>query len=240
MDVPRLPSKNQLRKAGIIVREWWLGGRQRILLTDEVDQAFTRLDLYRAAHQVPLTKATMTLRSMVRTIGASGVVSQRLKRHVSIVQKLAREPHMQLTTMQDIAGCRAVLESEQQVRRIQHRWGSRTRVWAIRKLRDYIAHPKPSGYRAVHVVVRDGEGFFVEVQLRTQVQHEWAVAVERVGGRIREDLKGGRGPREVLEFFQVVSRAMKLEEEGQAVPRDLVLEVRHARQRAEPFLSRGR
>lgn len=53
---------------------------------------------------------------------------------------------------------------------------------------DYLEVPRPSGYRAYHLIVHHGEqGRLVEVQLRSQLQHAWAVAVVSLG-RIR-----GRG-----------------------------------------------
>jgi hypothetical protein len=86
----------------------------------------------------------------------------------------------------------------------------------------------------------EGDERRVEVQLRTEVQHEWAVVVERVGGRIGEDLKGGLGPPEVLEFLRLASRAIELEESGVAVPRDLLAELRQARARADMLIKRAR
>jgi ppGpp synthetase/RelA/SpoT-type nucleotidyltranferase len=51
---------------------------------------------------------------------------------------------------------------------------------------DYIAVPRASGYRAVHVVVsypdEDGVARAIEGPLRTRIMHEWAVSVERLGG----------------------------------------------------------
>jgi ppGpp synthetase/RelA/SpoT-type nucleotidyltranferase len=164
-----------------------------------------------------------------------GVVSQRLKRHFSIVRKLADEPTMQLTTMQDIAGCRAVVSDLEAVYHLRERLRGTGRV---RREYDYIARPKVTGYRALHVVV-DYYDRRVEVQLRTEVQHEWAIAIERLGGRIGEDLKGGRGPGEIHEFFERVSQAMALEEDGRQPSDELLTAIRAARLRAEPFLKRS-
>lgn len=118
---------------------------------------------YRAAHQYPLQKATMGLRSMVATEGCKVEVSQRLKRVPTILDKLRREPTMQLANMQDIAGCRAVLGSIDEVRRVQRRLA---KARPPRRISDYIAEPRASGYRAVHVVVAYDDRC-VEVQLRT-------------------------------------------------------------------------
>ncbi len=79
--------------------------------------AISTLLAFRAAHQYPLGKATIGLRSVVRTEQCSCVeVSQRLKRAPTIVDKLAREQTLSLERMQDVGGCRAVLGSIDQLR----------------------------------------------------------------------------------------------------------------------------
>lgn len=169
---------------------------------------------------------------MVKSEGCRQQVTQRLKRRETILDKLMREPTLALASMQDIAGCRAVVDSIAEVRRIRARLQHRRPVYASY---DYITCPRPSGYRGVHVVV-DYHGRQIEVQLRTIVMHEWAIAVERLGGRIAEDLKSGHGPVEVLEWLRAVSRAMAMEEEGNAVPADLAGEIDALRAKAVPFL----
>jgi len=46
----------------------------------------------------------------------------------------------------------------------------------------------------------------VEVQLRSQVQHSWATAVEAVGMFRREDLKGGNGDPAGCDCFSLCGR----------------------------------
>jgi len=145
-----LYSKSQVNKAGRILRHFWLDDDP----PDEAElhDAAEVLRNYRAAHQYPLTKAAMGLRSAVATEGCQAEVSQRLKRATTIVDKLVRHPNMGLVTMQDIAGCRAVLENVEELRHVQRRlrWGRRRRVADVY---DYISEPAASGYRGVHVIV---------------------------------------------------------------------------------------
>jgi putative GTP pyrophosphokinase len=220
---------SQVKKAGRTLR--------RGLRGDDVDlmaffHAHDLLLAYRASHQRPLTTANMGLRSVVKTVGCSAVeVSQRLKRVPTILDKLLREPTLPLSSMQDIGGCRAVLGSIEEVRRVEAR---------LKKNRppldysDYITHPRSSGYRGVHLVVEYG-GRSIEIQLRTRVMHEWAITVERISGRLGDNLKGD-GDHPVQKLLAAISHAMALEEEGRTVDTQLLDEMGRLRQLAAPYL----
>jgi len=226
------PSKSQVNRAGRVLRRW---ARGELTSPDQHAAALAVLLEHRAAHRLPLTKATMGLRSVVQTEHGEIEVSQRLKRAPTIVDKLVREPTMQLANMQDIGGCRAVLNSIDEVRRVQHRL-SRNRPPL--RVSDYIVQPRASGYRGVHVVV-EYDDRPVEVQLRTQVMHEWAITVERLGGRLGDDLKSGYGPAPVLELLEGVSEAMAIEEEGGIVGHETLDRLSALREAALPFLEGG-
>lgn len=202
---------------------------------DEHRGALAVLLAHRAAHRLPLTKATMGLRSVVATERCAVEVSQRLRRVPTILDKLVREPTMQLASMQDIGGCRAVLESIDEVRRVQRRL-SRNRPPL--RVSDYVAQPRASGYRGVHLVVRYDDRS-IEVQLRTQVMHEWAITVELLGGRLGEDLKSGFGPAPVLGLLEGISEVMAIEEEGGMVPQEALDRLAVLRRVAVPFLEGG-
>lgn len=73
----------------------------------------------------------------------------------------------------------------------------------------------------------------IEVQLRTRVMHEWAIAaVERTSGRMGKDLKAGLGPEVVPAFFRVVSEATATEERGEIVDPSTVERVNAMREAA--------
>ena len=229
-------TKAQVKRAGRTARQYL---RQEIAWGLEIESALEVVWRYRAAHQYALTKATIGLRSMVRTEGCQVEVSQRLKRLRTILDKLVREPTMQLNRMQDIGGCRAVLATVDEVRRVERRLKKNRPLLGYR---DYIVTPRSSGYRGVHVIVgypdENGTERAVEVQLRTRVMHEWAIAVERLSGRVNEDLKSGRGPTEVLALLRVVYEAMAIEEVGGVVPEDHLDAITRLRQAAVPYLGR--
>lgn len=183
---------------------------------------------FRSCHAYPLQKVTVGLRSAVATeTSRSPVVAQRFKRFPSMLKKLLRYPDMSLARMQDIGGCRAILLNGDEVRRVLRRIRKNWRP-PDNRVKDYIANPAPSGYRGIHVIVERDERL-IEVQLRTPMQHEWAIAVERMGSRHGHDLKSGGGPRELLRFFQVASEGMALEERGQQPDEAFMDRYREAR-----------
>ena len=217
-------SSSQVNAAGRVLRHWYRSLKAGEQCEDmaRVHESIRIVLRFRAAHQYPLTKATMGVRSVVKTEHCAVEVSQRLKRLTTIIDKLGREPSLGLATVQDVGGCRALLENVPDLRRVERR---------LRKNRpplrdsDYILRPRSSGYRAVHVVVqypdRGGALRAIEVQLRTKSMHEWAIAVERLSGQEHADLKSGQGPPDVLAFFEAASEAMALEEAGAPVPQQL-------------------
>jgi hypothetical protein len=210
-------SRSDVNRAGIELRHWWRQTSPPV--TPEVVTAFAAMIAYRESFQLPLKKTVMGLRSMVcsevpalKRVGGNVPVAQRLKRREQIINKLAHLDSMQLWTMGDIGGCRAVLPSRQQVdgvlRRIRKNWDVHGRI------RDRRDEPADSGYRAVHIiVVRDGR--MIEIQLRDPQEHEWALAVERTGSRLGVGLKEGEGPDDLKEYFRLASLGMYMERIGQ-------------------------
>jgi ppGpp synthetase/RelA/SpoT-type nucleotidyltranferase len=228
------PSRSQIRKAASAIRQFDLA---RTETYGDYLLAMDTIQLFRAAHQTPLVKANMGLRSIASSESVPAVISQRLKRMATIMDKLHRHPTMDLSRMQDIGGCRAVVESIEELRRME------------RKLKhnrppvgydDYIVNPRASGYRAVHVVVcyEDQERVDrrIEIQLRTPFMHSWAIAVERLSGRLDVDVKSGYGPQEVQVWLSAISEAMALEERGKPVPDTLRIKIAEARQAAARFV----
>lgn len=228
-------SKSEVNRAGAVLRER-LGPdlRFRVKGEDEIRELIQAGEVayhFRACHAYPLQKVTMGLRSAVMTeTTRSPVVAQRFKRFPSMLNKLLRYPEMSLARMQDIGGCRAILRDGEEVRRVLRRIRKNWRP-PDNRVKDYIATPAPSGYRGIHVIV-ERDDRLIEVQLRTPIQHEWAIAVERMGSRHGHDLKSGVGPPELLKFFQVASEGMALEERGESPDEEFMARYGTAREDA--------
>lgn len=148
-------------------------------------------------------------------IDSCAIVVRRLKRTPSILAKLRRENGMKLDRMEDIGGCRIVVENKQNVYKVRDAIrDGRTRN-ILRRERDYIKEPKESGYRGIHLIYRyNGQKtqfrfHSIELQIRSKVQHAWATAVEVVGTFTGQGLKASQGHEAWLRFFKLASIAFE-------------------------------
>ncbi len=178
---------------------------------DERSIAMDVLSNWRAAHAYPMHALLIFLRTQSSKIDNNAIVVQRLKRTPSILDKLLRFPQMKLHRMQDISGCRSVVNTVNHVEKLSNvLTTSRTRH-KLHKQDDYIQKPKESGYRGIHLIYKyngnkkDYEDFFVEIQLRSRIQHSWATSVEIVDLFTRQALKASHGNQEWLDFFKYAS-----------------------------------
>ena len=180
-------SKNRISNAG------------KILLTsksqDEINNAIALINEWRASHMYPLNFMKSSLSKLLNQNNIVPVlISQRLKRLVSITYKLDLNPQMGLGGMQDIGGYRAVLKDTKDLMRL-HALLQSTKTHKLLKINDYVSDPKPSGYRSIHYIyeysstLEEFNGLRIELQIRTKLQHNWATAVETAGIITKTSLK---------------------------------------------------
>ena len=201
---------------------------------DDQEIALNVINNWRASHNFPLNTFQMGLRQKAENIDSENLVSQRIKRLSSIKQKLQRFQTMHLSQMQDIGGCRAVVRSLTNYKNsnMKHK---------LLRIDDYIANPKLSGYRSVHLIYRyysDRKVTYndlqIEVQLRSQLQHAWATAVETVGTFLKQALKSSQGHEQWLKFFILMGSFIAFKEKTPLIPNtptnsnDLIKELRQS------------
>ena len=194
---------------------------------DERLAAMEIMSDWRTAHAYPMQALLMLLRKMANRVDSNAIVVQRLKRAPSIIFKLKNQKevtkqNMSLSRMQDIAGCRAVVKTVKEVKELsQLLIDSRTRH-KLHNVKDYIADPKESGYRGIHLVYKyngsktEYVDYFVELQIRSKIQHAWATAVEIVDTFTQQALKASKGEKEWADFFRYVSVEFSLIEKSKA------------------------
>lgn len=200
-------SNRRVNRAGRALAEGTLDPRAE-------DRTLQILNNWRSAHSFPLNTFQVTLRRKAQRIYQHALVAQRLKRTSSILRKLRRFDTMNLTQMQDIGGCRAVLLNVRQARRLYRAYLESGLKHELVNRKNYIDNPKESGYRSIHLIYeyfsdrRDTwNGLLIEVQIRSRIQHSWATAVETVGTFIRRSLKSSEGPERWLRFFSLTGSA---------------------------------
>jgi putative GTP pyrophosphokinase len=121
---------------------------------------------------------------------------------------------MRLSTMQDIGGLRAILESSEDVYKLLDLYKKSRSKHTLFSLDDYIKDPKADGYRSIHLVYKlaKSPGLFLEIQLRSQLQHIWATGVEVFGTLKKSSFKSGQGDKRWLEFFSILSSVFAIKE----------------------------
>ncbi|MEV8250498.1 RelA/SpoT domain-containing protein [Microbacterium sp. NPDC076768] len=205
-------SRTQVRRAGGVI------GRGESDAA-EIEEARAKLSNYRSAHGYPLLSVAMHVRDKAIAIAPDAVVARRLKRLPTILDKLTRQPHMNVTTMQDLGGCRVIVAGVGEVYAIVEALQSARPRTKIIRSKDYIAEPQQTGYRGVHLVYEYGaikmayRGLKIEVQVRSELQHAWATAVETMDLFSGSRLKYNEAEPALLRYFAVVGSLMAARED---------------------------
>lgn len=170
--------------------------RMSATVRELVDEAYDRREsTWRAALEtvndwVEAARSSSPLLAGDRVCVAEGRIKDRLRTGEKLRRKLADandEIHEAVEVENqviDVAGARVVCRTERE----------QDALWAllsqsnddanlsIAEVRDYSAHPKPSGYRGRHLIVEvpfDSEpSVLVELQLRTIMQDAWCILAE--------------------------------------------------------------
>jgi hypothetical protein len=191
----------------------------------ELLDLFMQANAWRDSHIRPMASVRSSVRALMRVNALPGDMAARPKRMSSIRRKL-RESGVTLDKMNDLGGCRAIIENISSTKTLIDVLQYSFKHDIIREY-SYIDQPKPDGYRSHHFVFsycprsRDDEhlsGRRIELQVRTRLQHAWATAVEAVGLYIGEDLKHHKGSEKWLRLFCLASAEFALAEQCAAYP----------------------
>lgn len=176
---------------------------QRLRTQAFLEDDLTQLDEYRRTFGAGYDEVVAKLERILRR----PVSGRPAKSTTSIIEKLNRES-IRLSQMQDIAGCRVIVEDvREQDRAVSSITTEFSEVVVVdRRL-------KPShGYRAVHLIVR-AQKQSIEVQVRTALQHLWAAMSEKCADVIDPALKYGGGPAAFRELLDTATARIALIEE---------------------------
>ncbi|HCQ4312813.1 TPA: hypothetical protein OKS20_005257, partial [Escherichia coli] len=102
---------------------------------------------WRMLHLYPLNKIKFYLEREAIALNKNSLTSSRIKRLPSIVTKLSRFPDMKLNKMQDLGGCRAILDNIEQVYELVEKINTSRFSHELVRTDDYMKNVKDSGYR---------------------------------------------------------------------------------------------
>lgn len=129
-----------------------------------------------------LPQVAQALQAALREAGVAARVESREKLPYSVFLKMKDKSITHVTSLYDLYAVRIVTQSEEDCYRalgLAHRQAKAVQ----NRFKDYIAFPKPNGYRSLHTTVVGlpgaPDGVFVEVQVRTeemQLEAEYGVA----------------------------------------------------------------
>ncbi len=154
---------------------------------------------YKAADRYTL-KLIRTISDKLETENINGKIEGRAKHIYSLYKKITRpEINWDFDKIYDLIALRIITRSIEDCYKILGTIHSLYRPLP-NYIRDYIAAPKPNGYRSIHTSVFGPEGRIFEIQIRTEEMHEEAeygvashlhYSMEKSSGKTDKDLEKG-------------------------------------------------
>lgn len=208
--VSNLVSKNRIDKAWKTMID-----HHQNYASQTYQDAFWIINERRKLHIYPLNTFQANLRTRIKNMGIENdtIVSQRIKRIVSITAKLQRFEHTQLSRMQDIWWIRAIVPDLKSITLLMDYYQHKSfKSYMLIRQKNYIEEPKADWYRSVHLIFQytssrylPAQWVYFEFQIRTMIQHARATAVETVGTFLWQALKANQWSQEWRDYFRLVS-----------------------------------
>ncbi len=123
------------------------------------------------------------------------ITQRKRKTQQSIIDKLRREKRLRLPQMQDIAGCRIVINGGlQMAEKINTLL---TEAFDEQEWKLQSKERQSHGYRAIHIIVQKDKKYY-EIQLRTYAQDIWANIIESQADETNSLKYGGSEDEQML------------------------------------------
>lgn len=133
-------------------------------------------EILRKKHKETLEHLERLRKSIVKGLTKAGITDihtdYRVKGLYSLYQKLIRK-NWDIDSIYDILAVRVVVPTIEDCYRVL---GTVHSIWRPLpgRIKDYIAFPKPNGYRSLHTTIFTGDGSIMEVQIRSEEMHREA------------------------------------------------------------------
>lgn len=169
------------------------------IVKDTRDKAITEKNVY-------LAQISKKISAELKKVNIEAIdIHGREKQLYSLFQKLQRK-NWDITGIHDIVAVRIIVKNISDCYAVL---GVIHNIWAPLKgrIKDYIAQPKPNGYRSLHTTVFGEDGKVVEFQIRTESMHE--EDEYGVAAHWHYDEKGARLPAKELRWAQELAKLQK-------------------------------
>jgi len=154
------------------------------------------------------------LQQTLARAGIQAEVSGRPKHIYSIINKMKRK-HLDFDQLYDVRAVRILVDD------IEHCYAALSAVHELwppiqSEFDDYIARPKPNGYRSLHTAVTGPRELSVEVQIRTQQMHHDSELGVAAHWRYKENKKSESGVDEKIAWLrQILAWKAELADSGE-------------------------
>jgi putative GTP pyrophosphokinase len=155
--------------------------------------------VYEWAHRILLTKMSIIQEDLASSGESNPIesIKGRIKSESSIAAKLDRlgfevTAESARTNIKDIAGIRVICPFAKDIYFLAEMLRSMPDIRILDE-KDYVTHPKPSGYRSYHIITETPvfysgktENIPVEIQLRTEAMNFWATLEHKARYKYKE------------------------------------------------------
>lgn len=144
----------------------------RFQFPDQYKDIAKRLEEKRVERETFISDTVKQLSGLLQDAGIRASISGRPKHIFSIWNKMQRKA-VDFDRLYDLRALRVIVSDERTCYTVL---GILHEHWSPigEEFDDYIARPKPNGYRSLHTVISDSAGRAFEVQVRTQDMHDFA------------------------------------------------------------------
>ncbi|MGX9938018.1 RelA/SpoT family protein [Advenella kashmirensis] len=144
----------------------------RFLSPDIYKDIARKLEGKRIQREARIQSLTDDIAGSLADMGIEADVSGRAKHIYSIYNKM-RNKRLTFEQLYDLLAIRIIVANERDcyatLSLLQARWTP-----VMNEFDDYIARPKPNGYRSLHTVLKTTDGHTFEAQIRTRKMHDFA------------------------------------------------------------------
>jgi GTP pyrophosphokinase len=172
------------------------------------------LDEKRVDRERYITDLVAQLQQTLKEAGIDGEVTGRPKHIYSIINKMKRK-HLAFEELYDVRAVRILVDDIEQcyaaLSLVHELW-----LPIQKEFDDYIAKPKPNGYRSLHTAVLGPRRLSVEVQIRTRQMHHDSELGVAAHWRYKENKKSEGGLDEKVAWLrQVLAWKAELADSGE-------------------------